>query len=52
MVEMEYAFANDFVMALDAWETRFGSEATAWDSALRATIDARKTDAAAPASAA
>jgi len=40
MVEMEYAFADDFVMAQDAWIERFGPQATGWEPALRATLDA------------
>lgn len=52
MVEMEYAFANDFVMAQDDWDKRFGQTATAWEPALRTTLDDWKADTTAPAHAA
>jgi nucleoside-diphosphate-sugar epimerase len=38
MVEMEYSFASDFVMAHDDWTGRFGQTATPWDKALSATL--------------
>lgn len=52
MVEMEYSFANDCVMAQDHWNTRFGQTATSWEPALRATLDDWITDTTAPARAA
>lgn len=45
MIEMEYAFVDDFVMAHDDWASRFGSPATEWEPALRATLDAWKAEA-------
>lgn len=38
MVEIEYAFANDFVMLQDDWNQRFEQRATHWESALEATL--------------
>jgi nucleoside-diphosphate-sugar epimerase len=40
MVEMEYAFAEDFVVRQDDWDRRFGQSATAWEDALRETLEA------------
>ena len=40
MVEMEYAYAEDFVVRQDDWNARFDQRATPWDAALRATIQA------------
>lgn len=42
MVEMEYAFANDFVMAQDDWNARFERRATELDDALITTIESWK----------
>lgn len=52
MVEMEYAFTSDFVMAQADWDRRFKTEATGWEPALRATLNAWQAKGAAPASAA
>lgn len=40
MVEMEYAYAEDFVVRQDDWDSRFEQRATPWEVALRATIGA------------
>ncbi|WP_164847481.1 NAD-dependent epimerase/dehydratase family protein [Sphingobium algorifonticola] len=38
MVEMEYAFAEDFVVGQDDWNRQFNESATDWESALAATV--------------
>lgn len=40
VIEMEYAFASDFVSVQSDWDKRFGTAATPWTPALQATLDA------------
>ncbi len=39
LIEMEYAFASDFLAAQRDWDQRFATPATGWDSALQSTLD-------------
>jgi len=38
MVELEYAFADDFMMLQNDWNAHFRQRATGWDDALGATL--------------